>query len=78
MCSTSLICSTSYFELKTCLVVQWLRIHLPMLGTQVQSLVGKPKIPHGERQLSPLAAITELVHSRFYMCHTREKPMCHN
>ncbi|KAJ8786228.1 hypothetical protein J1605_006448 [Eschrichtius robustus] len=40
---------------KTCLwaslVAQWLRIHLPMQGTQVQALVRK--IPHAAEQLSP-------------------------
>ena len=30
-----------YINSETSLVVQWLRICLPMLGTQVQSLVGK-------------------------------------
>ena len=38
------------------LVIQWLRIHLPLdKGTQVRSLVQKLKIPHPARQLSPLA-----------------------
>ena len=37
------------------LVVQWLRIHLPMQGTQVRS----GKIPHAAEQLSPCATTTE-------------------
>ena len=41
----------------TSLVVQWLRIHLPMQGTWVQSLVRK--IPYALEQLSHCAASTE-------------------
>ena len=40
----------------TSLVVQWLRIHLPMQGTQVQSLVRK--IPHATEQLGRGTAST--------------------
>ena len=36
---------------RTSLVVQCLRIHLPMQGTRVPALVSK--IPHAEEQLSP-------------------------
>ena len=39
------------------LVVQWLRICLPMQGTRVQSLVWEDCTCHGE--LSPCAAATE-------------------
>ena len=34
------------------LVIQWLRIHLAMQGTQVQILLGRTKIPHAVEQLS--------------------------
>ena len=44
------------------LVVQWLRIHLPMQRTWVRSLVGETKIPHALGQLSPLAT-TRQVHA---------------
>ena len=40
---------------KTSLVVQWIRICLPMEGTQVQSLARK--IPHATEQLSPCARV---------------------
>ena len=43
--------------METSLVVQWLRICLPIQGTQVQSLVGED--PHATEQLSPRAATTE-------------------
>ena len=39
------------------LVAQWLRIRLPMQGTQVRALV--QKIPHAAEQLSPCATTTE-------------------
>ena len=42
----------------TSLVVQWLRIHLPMQGTWVRAL-GSGKIPHVVEQLSPCATTTE-------------------
>jgi len=34
----------------TSLVVQWLRLHLPMLGVRVRSLIGELRshIPHGQ------------------------------
>ena len=35
------------FCLGTSLVAQWLRIHLPMQGTQVQSLVQEDPTCHG-------------------------------
>ena len=41
----------------TSLVVQWLRIRLPMQGTWVRSLVRE--IPHAVEQLSPCATTTE-------------------
>ena len=41
----------------TALVAQWLRICLPMQGTQVRSWSGK--IPHAMDQLSPCATTTE-------------------
>ena len=35
----------------TCLAVQWLRLHLPMQGAQVQSLVGEVRshMPHSQK-----------------------------
>ena len=36
----------------TSLVVQWLRIHLAMHGTRVQSLIRELKTPHAVVQLS--------------------------
>ena len=44
------------------LVVQWLRIHLAMLGTWVPSLVGELR-PHRPRLLSLQATTRESVHS---------------
>ena len=46
--------------LGTSLVVQWLRIHLPMQGTRVWSLVPGTKIPHTLEQLSPLGRLLSL------------------
>ena len=43
--------------LGTSLVVQWLRIHLPIQGTRVQALVRK--IPHAAEQLSLCTTATE-------------------
>jgi len=43
---------------RTSLVVQWLRLHLPMQETGAQSL-GSRKIPHATGQLSPCAMTTE-------------------
>ena len=40
----------------TSLVVQWLRVCLPLQGTQARSLVRQLKIPHAPGQLSPHAA----------------------
>ena len=40
-------------------MVQWLRICLPMQGTQVQSLI--EKIPHAADQLSPRDTTVEPV-----------------
>ena len=38
-CSYMILCVFKTCQLGTSLVVQWLRIHLPMQGTQVRSLV---------------------------------------
>ena len=43
----------------TSLVIQWLRIHLPMQGTLVRSLVGELKAPQAKGQLSLHAATRE-------------------
>ena len=45
------VCGVAESDVTEWMVVQWLRIHLPMQGTQVQSLV--QKTPHGAEQLSP-------------------------
>ena len=39
------VSSIKIYECRTSLMVQWLRIHLPMQRTQVQSLVGELR-PH--------------------------------
>ena len=38
-------------ELGTSLVVQWIRLHLPMQGVRVQSLVGELRshVPRGQK-----------------------------
>ena len=41
----------------TSLVAQWLRVCLPLKGTQARSLVRQLKIPHATGQLSPHAAM---------------------
>ena len=41
----------------TSLVVQWLRVHLPLQGTQVRSLVGED--PQAAGQPRPCATTTE-------------------
>ena len=43
-------------HVRTCLVVQRLRIHLAMQGTRVQSLA---QIPHAAEQLSHCTTTTE-------------------
>ena len=50
------------------LVVQWLRIHLPMQGTQVQPWFGK--IPLALAQLSPSATTTEPTYCNYWSPHT--------
>ena len=50
------------FVWEASLVAQWLRILLPMQGTQVRALSWT--IPHAVEQLSP--------------CTTTTEPMCHN
>ena len=58
----------------TALVAEWLRIHLPMQGTQVQSLV----------QEDPTCCrATKLVHHNYWACTldpgaTTTEPTCHN
>ena len=46
-----------FFNLRTSLLVQWLRIHLPVHGTWFDPQSGK--IPHAEGQLSARATTTE-------------------
>ena len=61
---------------RTSLVVQRLRIHLPVQGTRVWSLARK--IPRATEQLSPCATTTEPVHLEPMLCnkrsHCNEKP----
>ena len=53
------------FKKGTSLIVQWLRIHLPVQGMWVWSLPGwGTKIPHAVGQLSPHTTTTELACSR--------------
>ena len=42
-CKTKIIRHLNENRRETFLAVQWLRIHLPMQGTQVPSLVGEPR-----------------------------------
>ena len=56
----------------TSLGAQWLRIHLPMQGTRVQSL----KIPHAAEQLSPCVTTTEP--ALWSPRATITEPVCHN
>ena len=46
-------------EMRTSLVVQWLRVCLPMQGTRFKPWSGK--IPHAAEQLKPCATTTEPV-----------------
>ena len=48
------------------LVAQWIRIHLPTQGTQVQSL-------HSAEQLSPCAATPEPMCLEPVLCHKRSR-----
>ena len=57
----------------TSLVVQWLRIHLPMKGTQVQSLVQEDTTCY--RELSRCTTSTEPVLHTTLLTTTRKKPM---
>ena len=59
--------------LGTSLVVQWLRICLPMQGTWVPSLVREPKIPHTTGQLRPHTATIESIPENTCAA-TRESP----
>ena len=54
--------STERIDFFASLVVQWLRIHLPIQRTWVRSLVGETEAPHALGQLSPLAT-TRQVHT---------------
>ena len=56
------------------LVEQWLRIRLPMQGTQVRAPVRE--IPHAAEQLSLCAATTEPV--LYSPRATTTEPVCHN
>ena len=56
------------------LVAQWMKIHLPMQETQVQSLV--QKIPHALEQLNPCTTTCEPVLKGLWVATT--EPVCHN
>ena len=72
---------------RTSLVVQWLRIHLPMQRTQVRSLVQEDPTCHGATSpfhhnhepvlQSPGAKITEATHQN-EKGHCNKKPEHHN
>ena len=66
-------------QLGTSLVAQWLRIHLPIQGTWVRSLV--QKIPHAAEQLSPCTKLLSLRsrarEPQLLSLHTLE-PVCYN
>ena len=54
-------------HIRAFLVVQWLRTHLPMLGTRIWSLVGED----ATRVLSPHAATTETCVPSACVCNRR-------
>ena len=56
----------------TSLVDWWLRIHLPLEGTWVPSLVRK--IPHAAGQLRPCATTTEVCVSRAHVLQQEKQP----
>ena len=56
-CEVIFLFLKSMYFLGTSLVVQWLRICLPMQGTLVRALVWED--PHAAEQLSPCATTTE-------------------
>ena len=60
--TTFLITIKNYMVVGASLVAQWLRIHLPVQGTQVQALVLED--PTCVEQLS--------------LCTTTTEPVCHN
>ena len=64
----SFICSSILFSL-TSLVVQWLRIHLPMQGICVQSLLWE--IQRAMRQLSPCTRTAEPSSLELVPCNKR-------
>ena len=51
-------------------MVCWLRIHLPIQGTQVRSLVGE----HATEQLNPRVATREALRLLLLSPHTLEPP----
>ena len=64
------------FHLGTSLVVQWLRICLPVQGTWVWSLVQGTKIPHASGHLSPQASTREASVLQLLILHSLE-PVLH-
>ena len=55
----SAVCKSTY--LRAFLVVQWLRIHLAMQGTQVLRLLSEG--PSGMKQLNPCVTATEPIYA---------------
>ena len=59
-------------------MVQWLRIYLPCRAGDAGPIpVGRTKVPHATRQLSPHTAAREPARSRPHAPQL-EKPVCHN
>ena len=58
----------------TCLLVQWLRIHLAMQGDKGSIPDRGTKIPHATEQLNPQAATTEPTHST--VCALQQDCLC--
>ena len=76
ICRTELVYKHLNRLPETSLVVQWLRIHLPIQGAWVCPWSGK--IPHAEEQRSLCATTTESGYPRTRHCnsrsHCKEKP----
>ena len=62
MKADKLTCTEKNQMPRTSLVAQWLRIHLPVQGTWVQSLGPRAKILYASGQLSPCVSTTEPSH----------------
>ena len=69
-----LIVCLFFFNWRTSVVVQWLRIHLPVHGTRFYPQSGK--IPHAEGQLSACATTTEPTPLEPVTTTTEAQPKC--